>query len=108
MSAPTLFVHTDISRRAAALIGTGSGAKVKEGVELLLVNDTPESGPGISDAGTLLQRGLGLLASSPYEALEIPVGCGTIDVRKAYKKMALKYHPGQPSRHIIRAMSFIA
>lgn len=80
--------------QATALIGTGEGAKVKEGVELLLTNDVPESGPGVSDAGALLQRGLGLLASSPYEALGIPVGCGTIDVRKAYKKMALKYHPG--------------
>lgn len=102
MSVPSLYVSADVSKRALALINAGHGDKVKEGVELLLNNDSTELAPGRLDAGSLLQRGLGMLASSPYEALGIPVGCGTIDVRKAYKKMALKYHPGRhefPTHH---------
>lgn len=96
-SGPSLYVSIDISRRAEKLINVGSGDKIREGVELLLQNDVPgdSPAPGTTDAGRVLQRGLALLASSPYEALGIAVGCKTIDVRKAYKKMALKYHPGE-------------
>jgi hypothetical protein len=91
---PTLYVKADISKKASALIAAGAGDRIREGVELLLQNDLPEGGGGVCDAGALLQRGLGLLASSPYEALGIPLGCKTIDVKKAYRKMALRYHPG--------------
>jgi hypothetical protein len=98
MSAPSIFVPVDVSRRAEVLISGGTGQKIREGVELLLQNDIPETdvrfaGPK-SDAGSLLQKGLGMLASSPYDALDLAVGAQTIDVRKAYRKMALKYHPG--------------
>eukprot|EP00602_Paraphysomonas_sp_CaronLab_P013084 CAMPEP_0185040562 /NCGR_PEP_ID=MMETSP1103-20130426/38782_1 /TAXON_ID=36769 /ORGANISM="Paraphysomonas bandaiensis, Strain Caron Lab Isolate" /LENGTH=806 /DNA_ID=CAMNT_0027579923 /DNA_START=84 /DNA_END=2501 /DNA_ORIENTATION=+ len=95
---PSIYVPVDISKRAQVLISKGTGQEAKEGVELLLKNDmsavsegTPP--PGVVDAGATLKKGLALLANSPYEALGLPIGAQTVDVRKAYKKMALKYHP---------------
>jgi hypothetical protein len=43
------------------------------------------------DAGPLVQEGLTLLVNYPFDALDISIESHTTDVRKAYKKMALKY-----------------
>lgn len=79
---------------------------MRQGVELLLKSDlkldsagagagagasTGGKGKGAVDAGEVLQRGLAALANSPFDALGIDLNAGTVDVRKAYKKMALKY-----------------
>jgi hypothetical protein len=41
--------------------------------------------------GPLVQEGLTLLVNYPFDALDISLESQTVDVRKAYKKMALKY-----------------
>ena len=99
-NSPSIFVPVDIFRRADMLLKKSDGASIREGVELILQNDISvmitgaKPSPGNVDAGKLLHNGLSHLANSPFEALSIPIGSQTIDVRKAYKKMALKYHPG--------------
>ena len=37
---------------------------------------------------------------NPYEALGLEVSASTEDVKKAYKKLALKHHPGICLHHI--------
>ena len=43
------------------------------------------------DAGSLL-KGLAD-TNKPHEALDVPIGAQTTDIKKAFRKMALKYHP---------------
>jgi curved DNA-binding protein CbpA len=99
MAKPSVWVPTDISLRAEKLINSGSGEHVREGVELLLSNDLSVAGaevtaaPGRTDAGDLLSTGLSHIAKYPHQALGVDLGAKTIDIKKAYKKMALKYHP---------------
>jgi DnaJ-class molecular chaperone len=66
-------------------------------VELLLKSDlavvTDAGNSDSFDAGALLKEGLNFLANCPFEALDINLASQTIDVRKAYKRLALKYHP---------------
>eukprot|EP00606_Chrysophyceae_sp_TOSAG23-5_P001292 GSChrysophyteH2.ASY1.ANO1.610.1 assembled CDS len=98
MSAPTLFVPTAVFRQAQTLMAKGnSGQSVREAVEMVLKNDsgvTAEAGKaGQTDAGALLKEGLATLANNPHEALGVPIGAQTVDVKKAFRKMALKYHP---------------
>jgi DnaJ-class molecular chaperone len=74
---------------------------IREAVELVLKSDLgadtggqkPVSGEKVVDAGALLQKGLQILANNPYAALDIQLGVQTMDVHKAFRKMALKYHP---------------
>ena len=96
MSAPTLWVNTDVHRKAQQLLASGGGSNTREAVESLLKGDKgvqPASPAGLVDAGALLKRGLGELTSKPHEALGVPIGAQTVDVKKAFRKMALKYHP---------------
>eukprot|EP01036_Dinobryon_divergens_P001523 gene1523-1987_t len=98
-SRPVIFVSNDIYKRADILIKGKSNGSIKDAVELLLLNDLCFGGieliegPGRVDAGELLQRGLTALANAPHEALGVTIGASTQEIRKAYKKMALKYHP---------------
>lgn len=41
--------------------------------------------------GPLVQEGLSMLVNYPFDALDISLESETVDVRKAYKRMALKY-----------------
>ena len=115
MGGPSLFVPAEVAKQARELIGQGGGGALggggggglRQGVELLLKSDlkldsagagtsgggagTGGKGKGAVDAGEVLQRGLAALANSPFDALGIDLNAGTVDVRKAYKKMALKY-----------------
>lgn len=99
MANTTVFVSTDIALQGADLVSGGSVPTVKKGVELLLLNNVyvaggPETaGRGQCDVSALLRQGLDFLAKSPHETLGVPVGCRTPEIRKAYKKHALKYHP---------------
>lgn len=45
------------------------------------------------DSGALLKNGLDQLSSGPHIALGLDIGAKTIDVKKNFKKLALKYHP---------------
>jgi hypothetical protein len=99
MNNPSLFTTKEISIKAKELISSTIGESVRDGIELLLKNDIPfdtepPADPNIIDSGDLLRLGLNILADSPLDALSLTVGAKTLDVRKAYKKLALKYHPG--------------
>ncbi len=97
MSSPAILVPSEVYSKAQKLISINStGASIKDGIELLLQNDiTNDGGSSASktDAGALLKNGLTKLATNPFDALGVPLGSKTVDIRKAYKKMALKYHP---------------
>lgn len=96
MSAPSLWVSTDAHRKAQQLLASGGGANTREAVENLLKADqgvAPTSPRGLVDAGALLKKGLAELTNKPHEALGVPIGAQTTDVKKAFRKMALKYHP---------------
>lgn len=99
MNTPAVWVPNAIAKKAAVLLASKNGKSIKEGVELLLSNDLSVDGislepsPERTNAGHLLCQGLAALASSPHQALEVPIGAKTVEIRTAYKKMALKYHP---------------
>jgi hypothetical protein len=92
-------VSRDVGRRAENFIGAGSAATTLKGVELLLHENVYVMGAELKvganqiDCSTLLKKGLNTLQSMPFDLLGIDLACGTVDVRKAYKKLALKYHP---------------
>ena len=97
MSAPSVWVPNDIATKAELMINSSSGETVREGVELLLSNDLSVGGivltpaPGRIDAGTILAKGLANIAKYPHQALGVPIGAQTMEIKKAYKKMALRY-----------------
>jgi curved DNA-binding protein CbpA len=104
MTGQTVWVSIDVFRKADFLLkGAGgpnsSGRALKDGVQLLLMSDLsvggedPGPGPGRVDATGLMAKGLAALSNNPYEALGVPVGAKTVEIRKAYKKAALMYHP---------------
>jgi curved DNA-binding protein CbpA len=100
----TIWVPVDVFRKADFLLkGAGgpntSGRALKDGVQLLLMGnlsvggEDPGPGPGRVDATGLMAKGLAALTNNPYEALGVPFGAKTVEIRKAYKKAALMYHP---------------
>lgn len=90
-SAPALYVTAEISSQAQLLLNKGTGSSTRDGLELLLVNGraNPSSNPPHdTNAGSLLQRGLAFLSSSPYESLDISSHAELSEVKKAYKRFA--------------------
>jgi curved DNA-binding protein CbpA len=98
MSGDVIIVSKDVGRRAESLIASGGG-NVTKGIELLLVENLyVEGGQTIvganqMDCSAAYKRGLKILQDAPFDVLGVDLGCQTVDVRKAYKKLALKYHP---------------
>ena len=98
MSNDVIIVSKDIGKRAEGLIASG-GSNVTKGIELLLVENVysegniSSAGPNQVDCSSTYKRGLKILQDTPFDVLGIDLGCQTLDVRKAYKKLALKYHP---------------
>ena len=104
MSGCTVWVSYDVFRKADILIGgtrevTAPGQSIREGIELLLKGnltvdgDNAGSRTGSVDASVLLAKGFTMLRNNPYEALGLQAGAKTQEIRKAYKKAALLYHP---------------
>ena len=99
MSSPSLWVPQSIYDKAKKLLTNNSnGNDIRDGVELVLQNDLEKipNGMDISnkiDAGSILKQGLADLAKQPHSALGLDLGAQTIDVKKAFRKAALKYHP---------------
>lgn len=101
MAGKPVIVPKEIFKKSSDLIGKRTTDATKEGVELLLKNNLYIEGGSNDirsdqvDAAQLLSGGLAVLSKTPFEILGVPVGAKTQDIRKAYKKMALKYHPGE-------------
>ena len=93
-----VYVSAEVFRRAQSLAKGGTGIQAKECVELLLNNDqsagTGDAIPGAVDGSSVLAKALKLLETYPHAALGVPIGAKTVEIRKAYKKAALKFHPG--------------
>eukprot|EP01033_Poteriospumella_lacustris_P000326 gene326-209_t len=98
-SSSVIIVPKEIGRRADGLINSGVSSSVIKGVELLLQENIYIDGgsalPAINqlDCSVLFRKGTNALQNVPFDLLGVEVNCQTVDVRKAYKKLALKYHP---------------
>ena len=91
-----VIVPKDVAKRAEAMIATGAPPSVLRGVELLLQQNMKSdsmptvSGPQFSDCTASLRKGLAVLSNAPFDVLGLNTEARTVDVRKAYKKLALK------------------
>ena len=95
MSAPSLWTSSEAAQQAEAALRRGTGTDLRDAIELLLQSEIQDEQVNVkkTDAGALLHRGLVALAKGPHEALGLEIGAKTSEIRKAYKKLALKYHP---------------
>ena len=94
--APSLWTPVSVHAKAKTLIGSGDGQQIRDGIEMLLKNDLEkigDNGQKKVDSGQLLKRGLDALSSGPHTALGLDIGAKTIDIKKNFRKLALKYHP---------------
>jgi len=91
MSAPTLFVSRSTRNQAEQLLRSGTGDGAREAVALLL--HAKDSGTGGCDCGSLLSQGLSVVIKRPHEALGVEIGSSEGEVRRAFRKQALKFHP---------------
>lgn len=91
-----MWVMKDVKKQAIGLLQSGS---TRDAVVMILTNDLSFNSPDLKptsdmfDAGEMLQKALALLSQAPFTALGISVGAPENEVRKAYKKAALKFHP---------------
>lgn len=101
---PSIFIKEEISIEVKNLINQKTGLSVRNGIEIILKNDlnnnnssslngNNEINLNSIDVGDILREGLLFLALCPFDTLDIPLNADINQIRKAYKKMALKYHP---------------
>lgn len=92
---PSLYVSSRTKASAEALLRKGTGDAAREAVALLLQDTIAAKGGGVGgvDAGKLLSQGLAEVVRRPHEALGVAAGSSEADVRRAFRKQALKYHP---------------
>lgn len=92
---PSLYVSNRTKASAEVLLRKGTGDAAREAVALLLQDTIAAKGGGVGgvDAGKLLSQGLAEVVRRPHEALGVAVGSSEADVRRAFRKQALKYHP---------------
>jgi curved DNA-binding protein CbpA len=87
MPADVVRVPPDVSKSAKALI---NGGKKHEGLTAILVGKVESGGEDIT---SYFEHELQRLISDRYEGLGVEAGCEPKDVKKAYRKLVLKYHP---------------
>mgnify|MGYP003388318747 CR=1 FL=1 len=99
--APSLWIAKDVKLKAISLLQSGS---TRDAIVTILTNDLSfaagdqfQPSGDMFDAGDMLQKALAILAQAPFTALGVPVGAQESEIRKAYKKMALKFHPVRSS-----------
>ena len=94
--APTLHVSAATKAQAQSLLAKGTGDAAVQAVALLL-QDTSAGNNGSNaagvDAGSLLQQGLTNVTRRPHEALGLAPTASEGEVRRAFRKQALRYHP---------------
>jgi curved DNA-binding protein CbpA len=85
-------VPADVLLTAKGLI---DGGQVHDGLAQLLMASADSSGG--QDCNDYFERTLGKLAEDKYLALGLQSDCEPKDVKKAYRKFVLKYHPDKNS-----------
>jgi hypothetical protein len=76
-----------------ALLASATRATPFAGASVALACATPVAAAALRGfaAPTRVQR-----AKNPYKVLNVPAGASAADIKKAYRVMALKYHPDSP------------
>ena len=80
-------VSPGVSKTAKALIAEG---KVHEGLAAILAGSKDGGSEDVTKAYEAALQGL---VDDRYKALGLETGCEPKDVKKAYRKLVLKYHP---------------
>ncbi len=99
MASGPMFVPPGTLSKAKAMIDSRDGNQIRDGVELLLKADLskPENAAEVNgrkvDCSNLLKKGLDSMSEAPHQALGLDLAAQTIDIKKNFKKLALKYHP---------------
>lgn len=97
---PAVIVPVGIFYQSEKLIKKEKGQFVREGLELLLNNnlsqnetDPAELSADAKSADAIIEIGISWLVKYPHAALGVAINSDIPTIRKAFKKMALKYHP---------------
>ena len=89
MAAPSLPVSAAALRRADLLFKKGDQASAPREAAYALLNDEG----GTFDGGALLKKCLAAVAQNPYGSLGLTTDATDAQIKKAYRKLALKLHP---------------
>ena len=89
MAAPSLPVSAAALRRADLLFKKGDQASAPREAAYALLCDEG----GTFDGGALLKKCLAAVAQNPYGALGSTTDATDAQIKKAYRKLALKLHP---------------
>ena len=89
MAAPSLPVSAAALRRADLLFKKGDQASAPREAAYALLCDEG----GTFDGGALLKKCLAAVAQNPYGSLGLTTDATDAQIKKAYRKLALKLHP---------------
>ena len=89
MAAPSLPVSAAALRRADLLFKKGDQASAPREAAYALLCDEG----GTFDGGALLKKCLAAVAQNPYGALGLTTDATDAQIKKAFRSLALRYHP---------------
>ena len=89
MAAPSLPVSAAALRHADLLFAKRETSDAAREAAYALLNDNG----GTLEGGALLKKCLAAVVADPYGSLGIEPGADESAIKKAYRKLALKYHP---------------